>query len=202
MAKVTDMNSAARVLGAAAPQYKTSDATKRAYAALKNAYSNRNSWSKRIRTNIKRLYAMGDFDPNKSAYYQNAYHSLKQAYQNTGKRDMLNAAATATANTGGLANSYAATAANQAYQARLSELAGKVPELYTAAESEFTNRKNNLADVIAMQQQAQQEGIEKAKFMLDTQRALDAARYNAAKYADSAARNTAKLWWQRYMATH
>ena len=115
MAKVTDMNSAARVLGAAAPQYKTSDATKRAYAALKNAYSNRNSWSKRIRTNIKRLYAMGDFDPNKSAYYQNAYHSLKQAYQNTGKRDMLNAAATATANTGGLANSYAATAANQAY---------------------------------------------------------------------------------------
>ena len=202
MAKVTDMNSAARVLAAAAPRYKTSDATKRAYTALKNAYSNQNSWSKRIRTNIKRLYGMGDFDPNKSAYYQNAYHALKQAYQNAGKQDMLNAAAMATEGTGGLANSYAATAANRAYQARMSELAGKVPELYAAAQSEFADRKNNLAGVIAMQQQAQQEGIEKAQFMLNTQRALDAARYNAAKYADSAARNTAKLWWQRYMATH
>lgn len=194
MAKVNTMR-------AAAPRYVTSAATKKAYTALKNAYSNQNSMNKRIRTNIQRLYALGDFDPNKSAYYQSAYHALKDNYRRAGQADMENAAAIAAENSGGYGNSYAASAANQAYQAKMQALAAKVPEVYSAAESEFTNRKNNLANVIALQQQAQQAMIDKARFAVQTGQALDKARYEAAKYADSVNRNNAAWWWKRYYAS-
>ena len=200
MAQINSAAGANRILSAAAPRYVTSAATKKAYRALKNAYSNQNSWTKRINTNIKRLQNMGDFDPRKSAYYQNAYHSLRQVYQKAGQQDMKAALTAAAANTGGYGNSYGATAGNEALQARLSELAAKVPGIYQAAEGEFTNRKNNLANVISRQQAAQKEQIEKAKFALTTAQALDKAHYDAAKYADSAARNQALQWWTRYIA--
>ncbi|MBR2589936.1 MAG: hypothetical protein IKE65_03345 [Clostridia bacterium] len=192
-------DTANRTLSAAAPRYVTSDATKRAYAALKKAYSDKSGYGKSIRTNIQKLNDMGDFDPNKSAYYQSAYRSLKDAYHAQGKRDMENAAAKGAVNTEGHDNSYARTAANQAYLERLNELAAKVPELYSAAQSEFGNRKSELTGLIGLQQAAQQNDIDNARFALTTQQALDAARYDAAKYADSVNREKARLWWQSYL---
>ena len=202
MAQINSIQSANRILRSTAPRYVTTRATKNAYKALKNAYSKQNSWTKRINTNISRLSRMKEFVPQKSAYYQNAYHSLRQLYNNIGKQDMEEALASAATNTGGYGNSYGATAGNAAFQTRMSELAAKVPEIYQAAEDEFTHNKNALASVIAKQQQAQQEQIDRAKFALSTAQALDKARYDAAKYADSVKRNTALQLWKRYVATH
>ena len=200
MAQVNSAQSSNRILSSAAPRYVTSAATKNAYKALKNAYSKQNSWTKRINTNIARLQSMGDFDARKSAYYQNAFHSLRQAYHNQGLQDMHESIAAASANTGGFGNSYAATAGNAALQARMRELAAKVPGVYQAAAEEFANRKNNLATVISRQQAAQKEQIDRAKFALTTAQALDKARYDATKYADSVARGNALQWWKRYLA--
>ena len=194
-----NMNRANSALSAAAPRYTTSDATKRAYTALKKAYSDKSGYGKMIRTHIKELGAMGDFNPNKSAYYQSAYRSLKDAYRAQGKRDMEDAAASAAVNTEGYGNSYAASAANKAYLARLTELAAKVPEIYNAAQNEFAGRKSALAERIDLLRAAQKNDIDNAQFAVATQQALDAARYDAAKYADSVNRDNARLWWSRYL---
>ena len=196
MAKINSMRSADAALGAAAPRYVTSKATKRAYAALKKAYQN----DKGVGNTLKQLESMGDYNPAKSAYYQKAYHSLKNAYTNQGKLDMQNAAAAAASNTGGFGNSYGASSGAQAYQARLAQLAAKVPEIYSAGASEFAARKNELANMASMRQAQQEAAIAQAQFKLGVQQQLDKERYEAAKYADSVNRDNARLWWTNYLA--
>lgn len=139
---------------------------------------------------------MGNFDPKKSAYYQNAYNALKQVYQSQGRTDMQNAIAAAAANTGGYGNSYGTTAGNQAYQAKLQALAAKVPSLYASASGEFANQKNNLATLIGLQQQQQQTLLNNAQWQTSVQQALDEQRYQAAVAQDNAARELAKLQLQ------
>lgn len=201
MANINSKTGANAVLAAAAPQYKTSDATKRAYAALQKLTSSKSGVGKSIAQNLKKLTAAGDFDPNKSAYYQQAYRTLKGSYRNMANTNMLDAIAGAAANTQGFGNSYGATAGNRAYQSKMNALAAKVPSLYSAAANEFGAKKEQLANLIALQQAQQQAAIEQAQYMLGTQQKLDAARYDAAKYADNAAREQAKLWWTNYLAS-
>lgn len=186
-------NAAFAALAKAAPKYKTSNSTKKAYSRLNLIASDKAGWGKAIGTNIKRYAGMGNFDPKKSAYYQNAYNTLRQTMQNRGRLDMQDSIAAAAANTGGFGNSYGTTAGNRAYQARLQELAGQVPTLYAAASGEFQNQKNNLANVIGMQQQQQQTALNNAQFMANTQQALDEQRYNAAVAQDNALRELAKM---------
>lgn len=180
-------------LAKAAPKFKTSDATKRAYSRLNQLASDKAGWGKAIGTNIKRYAGMGNFDPKKSAYYQNAYNTLRQTMQNRGRLDMQDSIAAAAANTGGFGNSYGTTAGNRAYQARLQELAGQVPTLYAAANGELQNHKNNLASLIGMQQQQQQTALNNAQFMVNTQQALDESRNQAENARYNAIMNLAKL---------
>ncbi len=184
-----------KLLAAAAPTYKTSKSTKNAYLNYRKVNK---AWNNVINGNIKKYNAMGDFDPQKSAYYQDSYRSMKQVYKNQGRRNMLNSIAAAAANTGGYGNSYGTTAGNQAYQQSLAALAAQVPKIYSAASSEFANRKNNLANLIGMQQQQQTAALNNGQFMVNTQQALDEARYNADVAQDSAKRDRAKLWYQIY----
>lgn len=186
-------NAAFAALAKAAPKYKTSDATKRAYSRLNQLASDKTGWGKAIGTNIEKFAGMGDFDAKKSAYYQNAYNTLRQTMQNRGRLDMQDTIAAAAANTGGYGNSYGTTAGNRAFQARLQELAGQVPTLYAAASGEFQNQKNNLASLIGMQQQQQQTALNNAQFMVNTQQALDEQRFNAAVAQDNVLRELAKM---------
>ena len=186
-------NAAFAALAKAAPKYKTSDATKRAYSRLNQLASDKTGWGKAIGTNIEKFAGMGDFDAKKSAYFQNAYNTLRQTMMYNGRQDMQDTIAAAAANTGGYGNSYGTTAGNRAYQARLQELARQVPTLYAAANGEFQNQKNNLASLIGMQQQQQQTALNNAQFMVNTQQALDEQRFNAGVTQDNALRELAKM---------
>ena len=197
---IKNLAQANKVLAAAAPQYRTGSATQKAYAALKQAASQDGKWGKRIRQSLEKLENMGDFDPNKSAYYQSAYDALKTAYTHAAKHNMLDTLATAAANTEGYGNSYAATAANRAYRAQMQALANKTPSVYAAAAGEFANQKQALATLVSLQQEGQRSDIENAKFALQSQQALDKQRYESEQALDSAARANAMLYWQRYLA--
>ena len=186
-------NSAFKTLKKAAPKYTQSNATKNAYKEVSKLSSDKSGWGKSIAGNLKKYTKMGDFDPNKSAYYQGAYGALRQVYLNRGREDMQNNIAAAAANTGGFGNSYGTTAGAQAYQARVQELAAKVPSLYEAASGEFSNQKNNLATLIGMQQQQQQTAINNAQFKVNAQQALDEQRYASAVARDNALRELAKM---------
>ncbi|MBR0414033.1 MAG: hypothetical protein IJI67_03045 [Clostridia bacterium] len=188
--------SAFNTLAQAAPQYKTSQATKSAYSRLNSLASGKSGWGKAIGENLKRYTAMGDFDPQKSAYYQGAYNALKQTYQNRGNSDMEDTIAAAAANTGGYGNSYGTTAGNRAYNAQLQALAAQVPKLYAAAAGDFANQKSNLAALIGLQQAEQQAALNNAQFQVGVQQNLDAQRYTAAAARDNALRELAKLQLQ------
>lgn len=180
-----------KILSAKAPTYKVGVGQKKAFNALKNTTK---KWNTKINTNMGKYNAMGDFDPAKSAYYQSAYNTLKGVYQNRGRADMQNAMAAAAANTGGFGNSYGTTAGNLAYQERLQELAGKVPSLYSAASSEFAQRKSNLANLIGMQQTQQGLDTNNAQFMIGAQQALDEQRHNSDVNYDNALRKLAEMY--------
>lgn len=188
--------SAFNTLAKAAPKYKTSQSTKKAYSLANQLASNKGTWGKAIDANIKQYDRMGAFDPAKSAYYQSAYNALKQLYQNQGRTDMQDTIAAAAANTGGYGNSYGTTAGNRAYNAQLQALAAKVPKLYSAASGEFANQKSNLATLIGMQQQQQQTQLQNAQWQTSVQQGLDEQRYNAAVARDNALRELAKMQLQ------
>ena len=79
------------------------------------------------------------------------YRQYRQLYQNQGAAAMADTYGQASALTGGYGNSYAATAARQAYQSSLQQLSEKLPQLYSlalerysAAGSDLQNRYNLL----------------------------------------------------------
>ena len=195
---VNSLSAANAVLGSAAPRYKSSDATKRAYAALQKSASDTSGWGKQIRRNLETLGQMGDFDPSKSAYYQSSYQALKNAYRSRAQADMENASALGAERTGGFGNSYAAAAANKAYRARLDEMSSKLPSLYTAASEDHARQKEALSSLIGLQQAGQQNDINNARMMLEAQQALDEQRYAAAQYEDNIRRNNALNYLSRY----
>lgn len=65
------------------------------------------------------------------------YHQYKDQYTKLGNEAAMNAAAAASALTGGYGNSYAATAASQANQQYLTQLNGIIPELARAAQERY-----------------------------------------------------------------
>lgn len=193
MKATMNKQTAYKLLTAAAPVYAASAGTKK---ALRNYNAVNNNWKKLIRSNIEMYNNMGDFDPEKSATYQAAYASLRQAYKHQGERDMENALASGALASQGRGNSYAATAANAAYQSRLSALAAQVPNLYKSASEEFNEKKQALANTIAMQQQRQQEDLARAQFALDAWQKLDEKRYNSVLQRDKQLRENALLYLQ------
>lgn len=67
------------------------------------------------------------------------YQTYKNQYIREGQRAAADAVGSAAATTGGIASSYASTAAAQAGNYYAAQLSDKVPELYDAAYSRFTN---------------------------------------------------------------
>lgn len=84
------------------------------------------------------------------------YNQYKDQYQALGQTAMADTMAQASALTGGYGNSYASTVGNQAYQAYLSQLNDKVPELYQLAQNNYNMQTQNLYDQYALTQSADQ----------------------------------------------
>lgn len=80
------------------------------------------------------------YDFNADPLYQN----YKDSYTKLGKEAGINAAASASALTGGYGNSYATTAASQANQQYLTQLNDVIPELYSAAMDKYQMETEDL----------------------------------------------------------
>lgn len=84
-----------------------------------------------------------NYDPEKDTSYQ----AYKQQYTNAGQTAQEDALARLAARTGGIANSYAVSAAQQQYNNYMQELAGKIPELEQLAYQKAQNELNNYRDL-------------------------------------------------------
>ena len=181
------------ILTAKAPAYSVGKGTQKEYLLSEK---NNAAWNKRIRENLSKYQKMGSFQPQNSAYYQTAFHRLKNIYRNQANQDLKNAVAAAAINTEGFGNSYGASAGNRAYQSAIAELSAKLPSLYTAAEGEFDRQKSDLAGLIELQQAQQNADLNAADFRLGAQQSLDEQRYASRVYADKRDRENARLWLQ------
>lgn len=80
------------------------------------------------------------YDANSDAVYQ----QYKNQYMQGGKLAMQDTMGQAAALTGGYANSYGVTAANQAYQQYLTGLTDKIPELYSLAYDKYNQEGQDM----------------------------------------------------------
>lgn len=88
------------------------------------------------------------YDP----YSDPLYKLYAQQYTSGGQSAMQNTLAQIAARTGGLASSYAGTAAQNAYNGYMSQLANKIPELYQMAYGMYRDRQNDMRENLAMLQ--------------------------------------------------
>lgn len=72
------------------------------------------------------------------------YNMYKNMYMSRGNYDMQNAIGEGAALTGGIASSAAVAAGNSAYQAQMSQLNDRVPELYQDALNSYNQNMSNM----------------------------------------------------------
>lgn len=96
-----------------------------------------------------------EYDPEKDESYQ----QYKTDYTRMGEQAMDDTIGKVSARTGGLASSYATSAANQTYNNYMQQLASKIPELrqiaYGHYQDEGNNLRNQLNDYLTRDQNAQ-----------------------------------------------
>lgn len=92
------------------------------------------------------------YDPEKDPTYQ----QYKESYTRSGERAMQDTLGQVSARTGGLASSYASSAAQQTYDGYMSALADKIPELrqlaYSMYQDEGNEMRANLEMLMALEQ--------------------------------------------------
>lgn len=92
------------------------------------------------------------YDPEKDPTYQ----QYKESYTRSGERSMQDTLGQVSARTGGLASSYAGSAAQQTYDGYMSALADKIPELrqlaYSMYQDEGNEMRANLEMLMALEQ--------------------------------------------------
>ncbi len=128
------------------PSYTASEAAKAAEALLKEYEGKKpGEYISPYEEELKKILEQAG---NTSFSYEAAsdplYQAYKEQYTRGGKKAMEDTAAKMSALTGGYGNSYAATAASEAYQDYLSELNYVIPELYDAAYSRYQGEKSGL----------------------------------------------------------
>ena len=92
------------------------------------------------------------YDPEKDPTYQ----QYKESYTRSGERAMQDTLGQVSARTGGLASSYAGSAAQQTYENYMGALADKIPELkqlaYSMYQDEGNTQRANLEMLVALEQ--------------------------------------------------
>ncbi len=110
----------------------------------KFSYSDKPSYANRYQGKIDELTAqiLGraafEYDPEKDPTYQ----QYKESYTKNGQRAMQDTLGQVSARTGGLASSYAGSAAQQTYDGYMSALADKIPELKQLAYEMYLDELN------------------------------------------------------------
>lgn len=97
-------------------------------------FNNTNQNYKAAQDINKKLASGNYYDPETDRTYQ----QYKRSYIDNGQRAMDDTLGMVSARTGGLASSYAMTAANQTYNNYMKQLADKIPELENAARQRLT----------------------------------------------------------------
>ena len=106
-----------------------------------------------------RIDALADAILNRDPFYYDKeqdplYQQYKDTYTRAGQRGMQDTLAQVSARTGGLASSYAESAAQQTYNNYMAQLADKVPELYQLAYSmymdDLTQDRNDLSMLMGL----------------------------------------------------
>ncbi|MBO5918370.1 MAG: hypothetical protein J6Q14_06350, partial [Oscillospiraceae bacterium] len=114
------------------------------------------------------------------------YQQYKDSYTRQGQQAMEDTLAQVSARTGGLASSYAGTAAQQTYNGYMSALADKVPELWQLAYQMYMDEGDTMRQNLSMLQ-----GLEQT----DYNRYLDAlGQWNDNRQFDYDAGQDAKNW--------
>lgn len=109
-----------------------------------------NQYQQMIQQMSDRLLNQGEFSYN--PYEDPLYQLYAQQYTSGGQSAMQNTLAQIAARTGGLASSYAGTAAQNAYNGYMTQLANKIPELYQMAYGMYRDRQSDMRDNLAMLQ--------------------------------------------------
>ena len=102
-----------------------------------------------------RIDALADAILNREAFSYNKdtdplYLQYKESYTRGGQRGMQDTLAQVSARTGGMASSYAQSAAQQTYNNYMAQLANKVPELYQLAYSMYMDDLNQDRNDLSM----------------------------------------------------
>lgn len=117
-----------------------------------NAPSYYDSYSSRIDEMLNQILNRDKFSYN--AEEDPMYQQYAEQYQREGERAMQNTLGEVSARTGGLASSYATTAAQQANQYYAQQLADKIPELYQLAYQMYLDDINLQAQDLGLLQNA------------------------------------------------
>lgn len=132
--------------------YQQSNSVRDAQSALENwekakPASYDNAYSKQLDALISAATGREfSYDPLRDPLYK----SYKDSYTQSGQLAMLDAMGKAAALTGGMGNSYAQSAGQQAYGRYMQDLAQVIPKLYEAAYGRFTDEGDQLHDQIKL----------------------------------------------------
>lgn len=117
-----------------------------------------NTYNSEIRELVSALTGMDfSYDPENDI----AYRLIRDENRKAARLAMEDTLGKATALTGGYANTYAQSAAQQAYTGELSKTAELIPELYEAAYGRFSDDRDSLSDSIKLLSDLDSEEFDK-----------------------------------------
>lgn len=119
-------------------------AAREALAKLTEPTPYSSAWQNRLAAAAEKILNRAAFSYDHSS--DSVYAAYAAEYQKAGRAAMEDALGRATAYTGGYSNSYAASAANAAYQNYMSKLTDKLPELYAAALKRYDSETAAMYD--------------------------------------------------------
>lgn len=138
-------------------------------------------WGAQIENALQQVLQRGDFsyDLNDDAFYQH----YKKVYDQQGRQAMRDAYGQAAALTGGYGNSYAQTAAQQAWSGSQQQLQELIPELYALAMERYRMEGDSLQSKLTALQQ--QENADYSRYAEEFARWQSAYDQSYDRYADS-----------------
>lgn len=118
-----------------------------------------------------------------------SYQAYKAQYEREGQRAMQDTLGQVAARTGGLASSYAGTAAQQAYDYNMQQLTDKIPELYQAAYDRYLNEYQMDMDMLNAYGTAENREYSRLLDEIEQQNLLRQEQTEADRYADETGYN-------------
>lgn len=150
--------------------YELSEEIKKAQAAYEQQLAQKpgdyqSNWSEALKQAAQNLFSRPSF--RYDAASDPLYQSYRQQYLRSGRLAMLDTLGQAQLGTGGYGNSYAQTAAQQAYGDQLQGLNDRIPELYQIALNRYGLETTALSDRLSYLQQQESQDYSRYQDALD-----------------------------------